>query len=57
MDLNILYQRRGEERLRAEVAACAPARAAHMELADRFGSLIRRTREALSPGGEPRRSR
>ena len=51
MDMNYLYQRRGEERLRAEVAACDPSRTAHLDLADRFGVLIRHAR--TSAGGEP----
>jgi hypothetical protein len=40
MDMNYLYQRRGEERLRAVAAACEPSRAAHLDLADRYAGLI-----------------
>lgn len=51
MDMNYLYQRRGEEALRAEAAACNPSRAAHAELADRYASLIRHVRSGRIAGG------
>jgi hypothetical protein len=55
MDFNYLYHRRGVERLRAESAACAPSREAHLGLADQFMELIRRGRSERDPGGsEPR---
>ncbi len=51
MDVNYLYFRRGVERLRAAAAACAPSRAAHAELADRYRGLIRDARTARQAGG------
>jgi len=51
MDVNYLYQRRGEEELRAEAAACNPSRAAHAELADLYASLIRQTRSGRIASG------
>ena len=46
MDLVYLYYRHGVERLRADVAACAPSRDAHRELADRYRLMIRHERSA-----------
>jgi hypothetical protein len=51
MDFNYLYHRRGVERLRAETAACAPSRDAHLGLADQFMQLIRRRRRERDPRG------
>lgn len=44
MDLNYLYLRQLVSLVRAERAACAPSRAAHADLAHRYGSLIERQR-------------
>jgi hypothetical protein len=52
--MNHLYQRRGEERLRADAAACAPSREAHMDLSDRYGTLIREAK-ATEAAPEPLR--
>ncbi|HEX8643182.1 MAG TPA: hypothetical protein VF702_04630 [Allosphingosinicella sp.] len=46
MDMNDLYHRRGEERLRAGVAACEPSRSAHLDLAERYGAMIHHARAA-----------
>jgi hypothetical protein len=51
MDMNYLYQRRGEEELRAEAAACNPSRAAHAELAGLYASLIRHARSGRVASG------
>jgi hypothetical protein len=44
MNMNDLYQRRGEERLRALAAASLPARAAHLELSELYARRIRQSR-------------
>jgi hypothetical protein len=59
MDFNYLYFRRGVEKLRADSAACPPSRAAHAELADRYGDMIEGAREDRDAApamraGEPR---
>jgi hypothetical protein len=49
MDLNDLYQRRGESLLRARTAASEAARHAHAQLARLYGERIMRLRaRALS---------
>ena len=54
MDMNFLYHRRGEERMRAEAAACDASRDAHLSLSDGYADRIR---EACgSEGGELERS-
>jgi hypothetical protein len=40
MDLNHLYHREGEERLRAQGAACERSRAVHVTLAEMFRDRI-----------------
>jgi hypothetical protein len=57
MDMNYLSHRRGEERLRAHAAANPPARAAHLELADRYGSLIRDARQERTARFETQQNR
>lgn len=54
MDMNFLYHRRGEERLRAHAAACEPSRQAHLGLSDGYE---RRIREARAPGEEEQAER
>jgi hypothetical protein len=49
MDMNFLYHRRGEERMRAEAAACDASREAHLSLSDGYAARIR---EARAPEGE-----
>lgn len=44
MDLNHLHHREGEERLRAEAAACDQSRAAHLGLANLYRDRIVRQR-------------
>ena len=44
MDMNFLYHRRGEERMRAEAAACDASRAAHLGLSDGYADRIREAR-------------
>ena len=46
MDLNQLYHREGVERLRAEEAACAPSRQAHLVLAGFYRERIEALRLA-----------
>ena len=46
MDMNYLYHRRGEERLRAAAANCDASRRAHLGLADGFADRIRALRGA-----------
>lgn len=47
MDLNYLLRREGEERLRADKAACDAARDAHLAIAGIFGKRIESVRRAL----------
>lgn len=44
MDFNYLYHRQQVSLMRADAAACGASRAAHQELAQRYGSLIARQR-------------
>jgi hypothetical protein len=46
MDMNTLYHRRGEERLRAAAATCDASRRAHLGLADGYAARIRAMRGA-----------
>ena len=47
MDLNQLFHREGEERLRASQASCGRSRTAHLALADLFRGRINLRRRAL----------
>lgn len=52
MDLNQLFHREGEARLRAAWAVAGPARDAHLELADHYRARIdHRRRIALELAG------
>jgi hypothetical protein len=44
MDMNFLYHRRGEERMRAAAAACDASRHAHLTLSDGYAERIREAR-------------
>jgi len=47
MDLDYLLRREGEERLRADKAACDAASEAHLAIAGIFGKRIEERRRAL----------
>ena len=52
MDLNHLHHREGEERMRADRAACPKSRAAHLDLANLYRDRIDvRRRIALDKAG------
>ena len=50
MDLNQLFHREGEERLRASQASCGRSRTAHLALAYLFRGRINLRRRALLGG-------
>jgi len=47
MDLNYLYHRRGVSLARADTAACAPSRQAHLGLFAGYGARIAAARSAV----------